>query len=117
MSMLWISESKLRNNYGRKLGVSSHTPWKFVHEALTVVVVVVVVVVVAVVVVVVKRRRRRRRRNIIKVAKLMEYEDGKEDPLIQIVGTHQHSTCRQCCRQLEALRITERNKTNKENHI
>ena len=78
--MIWISESKLRNIYGIEIGVSSHIPWKFVLEVLTVVVVVVVVVVVRR-----RRRRRRRRRNIIDVAKVMEYVDGKEDPLIQIV--------------------------------
>jgi flagellar biosynthesis/type III secretory pathway M-ring protein FliF/YscJ len=60
--------------------------WKYVFEAVTVVRVAVVVVVVVVVVV------RRRRRNITEVAKLMEYMDGKEDPLIQIVRTHQRNT-------------------------
>ena len=77
----------------------SAVTWKFTLGALTVVVVVVVVVVIVVVVVVIvvvvvvvvvvrRRRRRRRGRNIIEFAKLMEYVDGKEDPLIQIVRTH-----------------------------
>jgi DNA invertase Pin-like site-specific DNA recombinase len=45
---------------------------------------VVVVAAAAAVVVVLVVRRISRRRNIIEVAKLMEYVDGKEDPLIQL---------------------------------
>ena len=37
-----------------------------------------------------------------KITKLVEYVDRKEDPLIQVVRTHQHNTVQQCDRRLDA---------------
>ena len=38
----------------------------------------------------------------VKIIKLVEYVDRKEDPLIQVVRTHQHTPTQQCYRQLVA---------------
>ena len=38
----------------------------------------------------------------VEITKLMEYVDRKEDPLIQVVRTHQHNTDSHCYRQLDA---------------
>jgi hypothetical protein len=52
----------------------------------------------------------------VEVTKLVEYVDRKEDPLIQVVRTHQHTNrtpTEQCYRQLDASRQKYRDKEEK----
>jgi len=49
----------------------------------------------------------------IEITKLVEYADRKEDPLIQVVRTHQQNTDSAV---LQAARSTERNKKNEGQH-
>ena len=53
----------------------------------------------------------------VEITKLMEYVDRKEDPLTQIVRTHQHNTDSAVLQAARCLKTsTERNKKNEGQH-